>query len=114
MANPKKGGHKDQRFFRPPPAHHAVLSRIEAYFATLLKQTGSGTTVEQFEQFIYGQGSVISFGDFVEAAFRLFPPATRVDIATRLAVMTDAWNYFPHKARCGKRPAELMAGLQNN
>jgi len=28
--------------------------------------------------------------------------------------MTDAWNYFPHKARCGKRPAELMAELQNN
>jgi len=53
-------------------------------------------------------------GDFVSLAFREFPTLRRdVDFATRLAVLTDAWNYFPQRARGGKCPAELRAELQN-
>jgi hypothetical protein len=93
---------------------NARRAEIEAHLAALLKQSGSGASVEQFKKFIYDKGSVISFGDFVSLAFREFPTRRRdVDIDTRLAVLTDAWNYFPHKARGGKCPAELTAELQN-
>jgi hypothetical protein len=95
---------------------HLIMRRAEAeaHLAALLKQSGSGSTVEQFKTFIYEKGSVISLGDFVAVAFREFPTRRRdVDIETRLAVLTDAWNYFPHRARGGKCPAELFAELQN-
>jgi hypothetical protein len=50
----------------------------------------------------------------VSLAFREFPtlPAD-VDIATRLSVKTMPWDYFPHRARGGKCPTELLAELQN-
>jgi hypothetical protein len=51
----------------------------------------------------------------VAAAFRQFPTGRRdVDMATRLAVLTDAWNYFPLKARAGKCLAELLTELKTN
>src|SRR5262249_42442090 len=83
-------------------------AEIEAHVGALLKQSGSGATVEQFKKLIYTHGSVVPFGDFMTLAFREFPTQRRdVDIDTRLAVITDAWNYFPHHARGGKSPAEL-------
>jgi len=89
-------------------------AEVEAHLAALLKQSGSGATVEQFKKLIYDKGSVISLGEFVSVAFRQFPTRRRdVDVGTRLAVITDAWNYFPHRARRGKCPAELIAELQN-
>jgi hypothetical protein len=67
---------------------------IEAHLAALLKQSGSGATVEQFKKFTYEKGSVIPFGDYVSLAFREFPTLRRdVDIDTRLSVLTDAWGY---------------------
>jgi hypothetical protein len=87
---------------------------IETHLAAFLKQSGSGASVEQFKKFIYEKGSVISLGDYVSLTFRLFPAQRRdVDIDTRLSLLTDAWNYFPHRARGGKCPAELFAELQN-
>jgi hypothetical protein len=89
-------------------------AETEAHLAALLEKTGGGASVEQFKKFIYEKGSVISFGVYVSAAFRLFPTRRRdVDIDTRLSVLTDAWNYFPHHARGGKCPAELLAELEN-
>jgi hypothetical protein len=81
---------------------------IETHLVALLEQTGSGATVQQFKKSIYEKGSVISFVDLASAAFGQFPTRRRdVDIDTRLPVRTDAWNYFPHRARGGKCPAEL-------
>jgi len=88
---------------------------IEGHLATLLKQSGSDATVDQLTKFIYEKGSVISLGDFVVATFRHFPTRRRfVDIAARLAVLTDAWNYFPHQSARRQVSAELFAELQNN
>jgi hypothetical protein len=85
-------------------------AETEAHLAALIKQSGSGATVQQFEKFIYENGSFISLGDYVSLALRQFPTRRHdVDIDTRLAVLTDAWNYFPHKARGGKCRAELLA-----
>ena len=86
----------------------------QAHLAALLKQSGSGATVDQFKKFIYEKGSVISLGDYVSATLRQFPTRRRdVDVDTRLSVPTDAWNYFPHRARGGKCPAELVSELEN-
>jgi len=79
--------------------HKQLFTRrteVEAHLAALLKQSGSGASVEQFKQLIYEQGSIIPFGDFVTAAFRQFPTRRRdVDIATRLAVL-QLLNSAPH------------------
>src|SRR5262249_42778208 len=56
--------------------HEQLFARrteIEAHLAALLKQIGSDATVGKFKQFIYEQGSIIPFGDFVTLAFRQFP-----------------------------------------
>jgi hypothetical protein len=93
----------------------ARRAEIEAHLAALLEQSGSGASVEQFAKFIYEKGSVIPFGDFLTAAFCQFPTLRRdVDIGTRLAVITDAWNYFPHCALGGKCPAETVSRDQRN
>jgi hypothetical protein len=89
-------------------------AEVEAHLAAFLRQSGSGASVEQFKKFIYEKGSVISLGEYVSLTFRLFPAQRRdVDIDTRLSVLTDAWNYFPHRARGGKCPAELLGELEN-
>jgi hypothetical protein len=88
---------------------------IEAHLAALLKQSGSGATVEQFKKFTYEKGSVIPFGDYVSLAFREFPTLRRdVDIDTRLSVLTDAWGYFPHRARGGRCPAKPWLDFKRN
>jgi hypothetical protein len=86
----------------------------QAHLAALLKQSGSGATVDQFLKFIYEKGSVISLGDYVSVTFRQFPTRRRdVDVDTRLSVLTDAWDYSPHRACGGKCPAELISELEN-
>lgn len=89
-------------------------AETEAHLAALLKQSGSGATVEQFTKFVYEKGSVISLGDFVAVAICQFPTRRRdVDFATRLAVLTDALELLFAPGARRKVPDRLLAELQN-
>ena len=86
-----------------------VLKRrkeIEEELLTMLKETKSDFTLEDIKDAIYQEEETEDMMKVV-AMFDRGGGATELENA--LDLVTDAWNYFPHKVLGGISPAEKIA-----
>lgn len=76
---------------------------IEQELALMLKQTGSDFTVEDVKTAIYEEED----NDDMQKIIAMFDDGDPVNLSNVLELVTDAWNYFPHRTLGGKSPAEM-------
>ena len=78
---------------------------IEHELEDFLKETKSDFTVEDIRETIYEEEETDDFTDLI-AMFDMGQGAAELQTVTEL--LSDAWNYFPHKILGGKSPAEVL------
>jgi hypothetical protein len=78
---------------------------IEQELSGILKETGSDFTLEDVREAIYEEEEADDFTDLI-AMFDTGQGAAELQTVTEL--LSDAWNYFPHKILGGKSPAEML------
>lgn len=76
---------------------------IEAELVEFLVETGSDFRLEDIKEVIYNEEDSDDFTDLI-AMFDTGQGAA--ELQNVLETITDAWNYFPHKALGGLSPAE--------
>ncbi len=76
---------------------------IEQELALMLEQTGSDFTVEDIKAAIYEEEDT----DDIQKIVTMFDDGDPVNLSNVLELVTDAWNYFPHKILKGRSPAEM-------
>ena len=76
---------------------------IEQELALMLKQTGSDFTVEDVKTAIYEEED----NDDMQKIIAMFDAGDPVNLSNVLELVTDVWNYFPHRALGGKSPIEI-------
>lgn len=79
---------------------------LELQITQLLEATNSKSTVEDVKQVIYDETGNNAFTELLEM-FNI-DQATPVNPAQVTETLTDAWNYFPHKAIGGRAPVEII------
>ena len=77
---------------------------IEKYIVALLKKVKSDFTFEDVKDAIYNETEQ---GDMTRI-IAMFDTGKMDELNNILDVVTDAWNYFPHKALGGKSPKEML------
>ena len=77
---------------------------IEKYIAALLKKVKSEFTFEDVKNAIYNETET----DDMTKIIAMFDTGVGDELSNILDVVTDAWNYFPHKALGGKSPEEML------
>ena len=77
---------------------------IEKYIAALLRKVKSDFTFEDVKDAIYNETET----DDMTKIIVMFDTGEADELSNILDVVTDAWNYFPHKALGGKSPEEMM------
>lgn len=84
---------------------------IERRLALALRHSNSNLTVEEYKRAIFNGPEGSNFQAYTQEALDVF--YCDIDSATDeiVALIQDAWNYFPHRRLNGRCPAELMAGL---
>lgn len=89
---------------RPQNLQEIIEKRkeIERGLGDFLKETGSDFTLEDIRETIYGEEETDDFTDLI-AMFDMGQGAEKLQTITEL--LSDAWNYFPHKILGGKSPA---------
>ena len=92
---------------RPQNLQEIIEKRkeIEQELEDILKETGSDFTLEDIRETIYEEEETDDFTDLV-AMFDMGQGAAELQTITEL--LSDAWNYFPHKILGGKSPAEML------
>jgi len=78
---------------------------IEREVEDFLKETGSDFKLEDILETIYEEEETDDFTDLI-AMFDMGQGAVELQTVTEL--LSDAWNYFPHKILGGKSPAEML------
>lgn len=78
---------------------------IERELEDVLKETGSDFTLDDIREAIYEEEETDDFTDLI-AMFDTGQGAAELQTVTEL--LSDAWNYFPHKILGGKSPAEVL------
>ena len=76
---------------------------IEQELADMLEQTGSDFTVEDVVSAIYKEED----NDDMQKIIAMFDDGDPVNLSNALELVTDAWNYFPHRAIGGKSPVDM-------
>lgn len=76
---------------------------IEQELALMLEQTGSDFTVEDVKTAIYEEED----NDDMHKIIAMFDDGDPVNLSNVLELVTDAWNYFPHRVLGGKSPVEM-------
>ena len=77
---------------------------IEKYIVALLKKVKSDFTLEDIKAAIYNETET----DDMTKIIAMFDTGVGDEMSNILDVVTDAWNYFPHKALGGKSPEEML------
>jgi hypothetical protein len=92
---------------RPQNLQEIIEKRkeIERELKDFLKETGSDFTFEDIRETIYEEEETDDFTDLI-AMFDMGQGAAELQSVTEL--LSDAWNYFPHKVLGGKSPAEML------
>lgn len=76
---------------------------IEKKLEELLKQTKSDFSLENIKEIIYNEKDQNDLVKIIE----IFDKGQNIDdLNSILAIVNDAWNYFPHKCLNGLSPAE--------
>jgi hypothetical protein len=90
-----------------------ILSRrkeIEQELADMLKQTQSDFSLQDIRDVIFNEEEQ---GDMMKAVSMFDNGGGATELSTVLELVTDAWNYFPHKALGGISPNEKLLGYRN-
>lgn len=92
---------------RPKNQQEIIEKRkeIERELEGFLKETKSDFTLENIKETIYEEEETDDFTDLI-AMFDMGQGAEELQTITEL--LSDAWNYFPHKILGGKSPAEML------
>lgn len=78
---------------------------IERELGELIKKIGGGFSLEEVKDRIFNEKDNKDFNNLVAE----FSVAENLDELNRdLQLVSDAWNYFPHKALGGISPAEML------
>ena len=77
---------------------------IEEYTVALLKKVKSDFTFKDVTDAIYNETEQ---GDLTKM-IAMFDTGEGDELSNILDILTDAWNYFPHKALGGKSPEEML------
>ena len=78
---------------------------IEKKLKELLKQTKSDFSLEDIKEIIYNEKDQNDLAKIIE----MFDNGQNIDdLNSVLAIVNDAWNYFPHKCLEGLSPAEKL------
>jgi hypothetical protein len=77
---------------------------IEEYIVVLLKKVKSDFTFEDVKDAIYNETET----DDMTKIVAMFDTGESDELSNILDIVTDAWNYFPHKALGGKSPEEML------
>jgi translation elongation factor EF-1alpha len=77
---------------------------IEKYTVALLKKVKSDFTFKDVTDAIYNEKER---GDLTKM-IAMFDTGEGDELSNILDILTDAWNYFPHKALGGKSPEEML------
>src|SRR3989338_5226224 len=81
---------------------------IENDILSLIKKTKSDATIDDVKHMIYEEEE----SDDMQDIIALFDDGDMENLSNVCEVITDAWNYFPHKALGGKCPYEMMSDSQ--
>jgi len=77
---------------------------IEKYIVALLRKVKSDFTFEDVKDAIYNETE----RDDMTKIIAMFDTGVGDELSNILDIVTDAWNYFPHKALGGKSPEEML------
>jgi hypothetical protein len=77
---------------------------IEEYTIALLKKVKSDFTFKDVTDAIYNETEQ---GDLTKM-IAMFDTGEGDELSNILDILTDAWNYFPHKTLGGKSPKEMF------
>ena len=99
MARPKKG----------PAQIEDYRALIELRLSVLLEKYGSRFTVEDYKRAIFDGPDQTDFPSYLAKSLDVF--GTDIEHASDeiVAIIQDAWNYFPHRALEGRCPAEMLS-----
>jgi hypothetical protein len=93
---------------KPPADHTAALIRhrtlIESTLSRRIAETGPRVTLGEIKTLIFNEDAHRAFNHFVIEMTETFG----ADDAELLALIQDAWNFFPHRRLDGRCPAELI------
>lgn len=79
---------------------------IEEYIVALLKKVKSDFTFKDVTDAIYNETEQ---GDLTKMIAMFDTGEGGDELSNILDVLTDAWNYFPHKSLGGKSPEETIS-----
>jgi len=77
---------------------------IERYIVALLRKVKSDFTLEDVKNAIYNETEQ----DDLTHIIAMFDTGVGDELSNILDIVTDAWNYFPHKTLGGKSPEEML------
>lgn len=84
---------------------------IEEELTDLLVETGSDFTLDHIRDVIYNEEEQ---DDFMHVVAMFDRGGDASELETILDLVTDAWNYFPHKSIGGLSPAEKALEYQKS
>lgn len=86
-------------------------AEVEADINQLLEDAGSDFTLDDIKDVVYNEEDT---GD-MQKIIAMFDTGEEggPELSTVLEVVTDAWNYFPHKILSGLSPAEVSFRHKN-
>ena len=82
----------------------ARRAEIEKDIIKLLEETGSSFTLDHVKDIIYHENET----DDMQKVIALFDDGNPENLSNVLEIVTDAWNYFPHKTIGGLSPTEIL------
>lgn len=77
---------------------------IEEEIVELLEETKSDFTVGDVKMAIYEEED----NDDMQKVIAMFDDGNPINLSNAIETVTDAWNYFPHKALGGLSPGEMI------
>jgi len=90
----------------PEPKQQIIERRkeIELELSDMLKETGSDFSLDHIREAIFNEED----NNDMQKIIAMFDDGDPENLSNVLELVTDAWNYFPHKSLGGLSPAEKM------
>lgn len=89
---------------------HERRKEIEQELVDMLKETESDFTLDHVRDVIYNEEDN---DDMTKVVAMFDRGGDASELSNILELVTDAWNYFPHKVLGGISPAEVLLEHQN-
>lgn len=91
-------------YYKTPKLILTQHTEIKRDISVLLKKTNSDFTLEDVIEAVYEEED----NDDMQAIIAMFDDGNIDNLSNVLETVTDAWNYFPHKALGGLSPEERV------